>query len=209
MGDSSDPRAEASFVELLRVAAEHAEGAAALADAWTELPREPRGRLLDAIVDAELAPASTFQLLAAVLAVETDLELATRIADAMKARASAGGAPTSAELCAFAAGDEEEGALVLVRGLHGPFVESLALAWRPPVPQSADPALEWSFEPFARSDGVGALVSRWAARTRAGGLLAPLAIERAMELLAAVVWTEHRRTGRLPSGLHRFSDLLV
>lgn len=199
-----EPRTEAAFVELLRAAATSADGVAALASAYAALSSEERARLLDAIDAAAVEPSIAFHDLAAALSVESDVELAARIAERMRARTDAVAAPASPALRAYLAGDETDGALVLVRSLHGAFVEALALAW-----SGRDGAWSSSYVPVLHDDDVASFVQTWSARAPAGRPLARAAPRDGMDLLAAVVWARQRATGTLPHGVDRFADLLV
>lgn len=197
-------------MELLRVAATNADGVTALAAAYAELDHAERARLVDAIESASLEHDVVFHLLATVLAVETDVAVAEHIVARMKRhRPHAAGPETDPSLRAFVAGDESSGALVLLRPLHGPFVESLALAWSGATTEEPGVAtLTSSFAPVLHESETAALVRSWSGRTSLDRALVETVPRDAIELLATVVWTDHRRTGRWPAGLERFADLL-
>ena len=104
---------------------ENPAAAQGLALAYAALDRAQRRMLIDAVIaDTRATEISAAPVLAPLLAVEVDVELARYLASAMSASGGAG--LRCDESCrALLAGDSSEGAALLARPLYGRFVEVL------------------------------------------------------------------------------------
>jgi hypothetical protein len=186
------------FGALIVAAATDPAAARGLAGAYASLAVAARRRIIEAVLaDANAECISASPALIALLAVEDDPELARLIADSLN---SAGGEGLRSTVSARAllAGDEERGGVLLIRPLHGTFVEVLALAWT-----RGDGVTHSLFDP---------LVDDSAAATHTSRLPDGLHFEEtptqlAIDVLAAVLWSHRRKHGSLPPGVDRFADL--
>lgn len=187
-----------AFGALLAAAVEDPATARGLALAYASLDTRQRLQIIDAIVsdsDAEGIGASS--VLASLLPVEEDLEVARRIAEAMT-HAGDRGLRTVLRARAFLAGDELEGGVLLVRPLHGAFAEVLALAWT-----DADGITHTEFDPMTRHENV---------REREASLPGQLRFEEmpvafAIDTVTSVLWNHRRLHGSLPECVERFADM--
>ena len=186
------------FGALIVAAATDPDAARGLASAYASLAIAARRHIIEAVLsDATAEGISASSALIALLAVEEDPELALMIAGSLNS-AGGDGLRSTVSARALLAGDEERGGVLLIRPLHGTFVEVLALAW-------------------LRSDGVthslfDPLVDDSAASTHTARLPDGLHFEEtptslAIDVLAAVLWNHRRKHGRLPPGVERFADL--
>jgi hypothetical protein len=186
------------FGALIVAAATDPSAARGLAGAYASLAVAARRRIIEAVLaDAMAECISASPALIALLAVEEDPELARLIADSLN---SAGGEGLRSTVSARAllAGDEERGGVLLIRPLHGTFVEVLALAWT-----RAEGVTHSLFDP---------LLDDSAAVAHTGRLPDGLHFEEtptqlAIDVLAAVLWGHRRKHGNLPPGVDRFADL--
>jgi hypothetical protein len=157
-----------------------------------------RRRIIEAVLsDATAECISASPALIALLAVEDDPELARLIADSLN---SAGGEGLRSTVTARAllAGDEERGGVLLIRPLHGTFVEVLALAWT-----RGDGVTHSLFDPLVDDSAAGNHTSR----LPDGLHFEETPTQLATDVLAAVLWGHRRKHGSLPPGVDRFADL--
>lgn len=188
-----------AFGALLCSAIEDPSTARGLALAYATLDTRHRLQIIDAILsDAELEGIGASAVLASLLTVEEDAEVARQIAQAMSS-AGAQGLNTSLHTRTWLAGDEQNGGVVVVRPLHGAFAEVLALAWN-----EASGLTHTSFEPLAHHDSTPDQVA---------GLPMHLRFEEipcgfAIDVVASVLWNHRQRSGELPECVQRFADLL-
>lgn len=188
-----------AFGALLCSAVEDPSTARGLALAYATLDTRHRLQIIDAILnDAVLEGIGASAVLASLLTVEEDLDVARQIAQAMSC-AGAQGLNTSLHTHIWLAGDEREGGVVVVRPLHGAFAEVLALAWN-----EHSGLTHTSFDALAHSDTTPEHVP---------GLPAHLRFEEmpcgfAIDVVASVLWSHRQRTGGLPECVERFADLL-
>ena len=186
------------FGALLAAAARDPAAARGLALAYASLDIEARGHIVEAVVaDARAEEISASAALASLLAVEEDAGLAHAIARAMEEDGGIG-LEVLAGPRALVAGDEEKGGVLLVRPLHGTFVEALALSW-----DERDSITRSFFEPMIHDGDASHLVARLPEGLRFEEMPMRFVIDR----LAPVLWAHRRRHGELPSGIDRFADL--
>jgi hypothetical protein len=189
-----------AFGALLVAAVEDPATARGLALAYASLDTRQRLQIIDAIVsDSDSEGIGASSVLASLLPVEEDLEVARRIAEAM-AHAGDRGLRTVLRARAFLAGDELEGGVLLVRPLHGAFVEVLALAWT-----DADGITHTEFEAMARHE---------AARKSESALPSQLRFEEmpvafAIDIVTSVLWNHRRLHGSLPECVEHFADMFT
>jgi hypothetical protein len=187
-----------AFGALLSSAVEDPATARGLALAYASLDTRHRLQIIDAIVkDAHAEGIGASAVLASLLTVEEDLEVARHIAQAMSA-AGDQGLRTTLRTQALLAGDECRGGVVLIRPLHGAFVEVLALAW-------SDTAgiTHAAFDPLAHHEH---------AARQSVGLPADLRFEEspvpyAIDTVTAVLWNHRRLHGALPDCVKPFADM--
>jgi hypothetical protein len=186
------------FSALLAAAVEHPSAAQGLALAYAALDRDQRHALLDAVLaDSQAADMCPSGVLASLLAVEEDLELARFIAAAISASGGAG-LRCDATTRALLAGDASEGAALLARPLHGRFVELLGLGWN-----REQGVVHTLFEPLSSEDDL----QRIAHNFPGGMQLEEIPVAFAMDVIAPALWHHRRLTGELPQVLTRFADL--
>ena len=186
------------FGALLAAAVENPAAAQGLALAYAALDRAQRRMLIDAVIaDTRATEISAAPVLAPLLAVEVDVELARYLASAMSASGGAG--LRCDESCrALLAGDSSEGAALLARPLYGRFVEVLGLCW------SRDQGVVHTvFEPLATREDV---------QRHAKALPSTLELEDspatyAVDVIAAALWQHRRIHGELPDLVTRFAEL--
>lgn len=186
------------FGALLAAAVENPTAAQGLALAYAALERPQRRLLIDAVVaDTRAAGISGAAVLAPLLAVEEDVELARYVASAISASGGAG--LRCDESCrALIAGDSSEGAALLSRPLYGRFVEVLGLAW------SRDQGVVHTvFEPLATRDDV----QRHAKALPCKQELEETPATFAVDVIAAALWQHRRLHGELPELVSRFAEL--
>jgi hypothetical protein len=183
---------------LLAAAVENPSAAQGLALAYAALDRPQRRLLIDAVIaDTGATDISAAAVLAPLLAVEVDVELARYLASAMSASGGAG--LRCDESCrALLAGDSSEGAALLARPLYGRFVEVLGLCW-----DRDRGVIHTVFEPLATRDDV---------QRHAKALPSKLELEDspatyAVDVIAAALWQHRRIHGELPDLVARFAEL--
>lgn len=209
MASSDDKRASASatkpagataaFGALVSAASRDPAAAKGLAAAYATLEAEQRHGIIDAVVlDASDEGVCASLVLASLLAVEEDAEVARHIADAMS-RLDSPEAGIRVAASAMVAGDERQGGVLIVRPLHGTFVEVLALAW------DGDGAgvTHSHFEPLVHHDHV----SRIKRHLPSYLAFEEMPLSYAIDLVTAPLWSHRRRFGQLPDGMERFADL--
>jgi hypothetical protein len=183
---------------LVIAAARDSEAARGLALAYAALDAQGRWQIVDAVVaDARAEGISPCAVLASLLSVEEDTDVARHIADAIS-EAGGSGLEATTRPRALAAGDDEAGGIILVRPLHGTFVEVLALAWKRDL--GVTHAL---FDPMVH-DG-DALNHKASLPPDLRFESVPIAF--AIDLVTPVLWTHRRQNGALPPGVNRFADL--
>jgi hypothetical protein len=186
------------FGALIVAAATDPAAARGLAGAYASLAVAARRRIIEAVLsDAVAEGISASPALIALLAVEEDPELARSIADGLNS-AGGDGLRSTVSARALLAGDEERGGVLLIRPLHGTFVEVLALAW-----SRNDGVTHSIFDPLV-DDTVAAAHT---ARLPDGLHFEETPTQHAVDILAAVLWGHRRQHGSLPPGIERFADL--
>lgn len=186
------------FGALLAAAVENPSAAQGLALAYAALDRPQRRLLIDAVVsDTRAAGINAAAVLAPLLGVEDDVELARYVASEISASGGAG--LRCDESCrALLAGDSSEGAALLSRPLYGRFVEVLGLSW------TRDRGVTHTvFEPLATREDVP---------RHAKALPCPVEFEAspvayAVDVIAAALWQHRRLHGELPELVSRFAEL--
>jgi hypothetical protein len=187
-----------AFGALLASAIEDPATARGLALAYASLDTRHRLQIIDAIVsDAHAEGIGASAVLASLLPVEEDLDVAKRIAEAMSA-AGDRGLDMALRTRVYLAGDELEGGVLLVRPLHGAFVEVLALAWN----DSAG-ITHSAFDALAHHD-----------RAREGERALPshlrfeeMPVAFAIDIVTTVLWNHRRLHGQLPECVEHFADM--
>lgn len=190
---------ENPFAAYLATASRDPRAAEGLAAAYAALSREARLQLIDTVQsDAATENLDAAPLLAILLGVERDVELAREIASAISATGGRGLKPTR-HFRAFLAGDEYEGAAILARALHSGFVDLLLLSW------TRDRGLTHiSREEFARDDED---VMERAATLDTRVRLEQIPGAFAIDVVAPALWNHRRVHGELPAVLADFADL--
>ena len=169
-----------------------------LASAYASLAVSARRQILDAVVsDATAEGISASPALISLLAVEEDPELARRIADSLN-NAGGDGLRSTVTPRTMLAGDEERGGVVLIRPLHGTFVEVLAHAWN-----RTEGVTHAIFDPLVHDGSAADHVTRLPDGLRFEETPTP----HAVDLLAPVLWSHRQKAGSSPPGVERFSDL--
>jgi len=186
------------FAALLASAARDPAAARGLALAYASLDVLARRRIVEAVVaDAHVEGISASAALAPLLAVEEDADVARAIADAISA-AGGLGLESSVGPRALVAGDEEHGGVLLVRPLHGTFVEVLGLAWR-----RVEGVTHAIFDPLVHDGAASSHVEQLPEGLR----FEEMPVSFAIDLLAPVLWNHLRTHATLPLGVERFADL--
>lgn len=186
------------FGALIVAAATDPDAARGLAGAYASLAIGARRRIIEAVLaDATAEGISASPALIALLAVEEDPELARMIADGLNSAGGDGLRSTVAARALFA-GDEERGGVLLIRPLHGTFVEVLALAWA--RNEGVTHAL---FDPLVDDSAAGGHI----ARLPEGLRFEETPTQLAVDVLASVLWSHRLKHGSLPPGVERFADL--
>ncbi len=186
------------FGALIVAAATDPAAARGLAGAYASLAVAARRKIIEAVLSDALAECiSASPALIALLAVEDDPELARLIADALNS-AGGDGLRSTVTPRALLAGDEERGGVLLIRPLHGTFVEVLALAWA-----RAEGVTHSLFDPLVDDSAAGAHT----ARLPDGLRFEETPTQLAVDVLASVLWSHRRKHGSLPPGVDRFADL--
>jgi hypothetical protein len=188
-----------AFGALLCSAVEDPATARGLALAYATLDTRHRLQIIDAVLnDAQHEGIGASAVLASLLTVEEDPEVARRIADAMSAAGEVG-LNTTLLTRTWLAGDEQDGGVVIVRPLHGAFVEVLALAWNQ---QSG--ITHAHFEPLAHHEDSPAQIAELPVHLR----FEEIPVGFAVDAVTSVLWGHRQRTGELPPCAQRFADLL-
>lgn len=192
------PKAPGPFGMLLAAAVDNPRAAQGLALAYEALDRAQRQTLIDAVLDdTHCAGVSVSAVLAPLLAVERDVELARHLASAISAHGGVG-LRCDATCRALLAGDAMDGAALLARPLHGRFVEVLGLSW------SRDRGVvDTLFEPIAISDDL----AQHATQLDHPEPLEDIPAAYAVDVIAAALWQHRRLHGALPDLVTRFADL--
>jgi hypothetical protein len=186
------------FGALIVAAATDPAAARGLAGAYASLAVAARRRIIDAVLsDAVAEGISASPALIALLAVEDDPDLARTIADGLNA-AGGDGLRSTVVPRALLAGDEERGGVLLIRPLHGTFVEVLALAWA-----RADGVTHALFDPLVDDSAAAGHI----ARLPEGLRFEETPTQLAVDVLASVLWSHRLKHGSLPPGVERFADL--
>jgi hypothetical protein len=186
------------FGALIVAAAVDPAAARGLASAYASLAVAARRRIVEAVLADSLAEGiSASAALIALLAVEEDPDLARLIADSLNS-AGGDGLRSTVTARALLAGDEERGGVILIRPLHGTFVEVLALGWT-----RAEGVTHALFDPLVDD----AVAVQHMARLPDGLHFEETPTSRAIDVLAVVLWGHRRKHGSLPPGVERFSDL--
>ena len=186
------------FGALLAAAARDPAAARGLAAAYGSLDVSARRKIVEAVLsDARAEGFSVSPALIPLLAVEEDTEIAQSIADAI-GRDGGIGLESLVGPRALVAGDEEAGGVLLIRPLHGTFVEVLGLAWT--REQGVSHAI---FEPMVHDAAAAQQVANLPAGLRFEEMPMRFAIDR----IAPVLWAHRRIHGMPPPGVERFADL--
>lgn len=203
---SRPPLAKASegpvgaFGALLAAAIEDPSTARGLALAYASLETRHRIQIIDAIVsDSAAEGIGASGVLASLLPVEEDLEVARRIAEAMSV-AGDRGVRTVLRTRAYLAGDELDGGVVLVRPLHGAFVEVLALAWN-----QAAGITHTAFEPMAHHERARVAEQALPSQLR----FEEMPVAFAIDAVTTVLWNHRRLHGSLPQCVEHFADMFT
>jgi hypothetical protein len=187
-----------AFGALLSSAIEDPATARGLALAYASLDTRHRLQIIDAIVsDADAEGIGASAVLASLLPVEEDLEVARRIAEAMSA-AGDRDLHTALRTRAYLAGDELDGGVLLVRPLHGAFVEVLALAWT-----DAEGITHSGFDPLANHEKARDSERSLPVRLR----FEEMPVAFAIDTVTTVLWNHRRLHGELPQCVEHFADM--
>jgi hypothetical protein len=187
-----------AFGALLTSAIEDPATARGLALAYASLETRFRLQIIDAIVnDAGVEGIGASAVLASLLPVEEDLEVARRIAEAMSV-AGDRDLRTALRARAFLAGDEIDGGVLLVRPLHGAFVEALALAWN-----VASGITHSAFDPLAHHQDSRASEKALPSQLR----FEEMPVAFAIDMVTTVLWNHRRLHGNLPECVEHFADM--
>ena len=189
-----------AFGALLASAVDDPSTARGLALAYASLETRHRLQIIDAIVsDADAEGIGASAVLASLLPVEEDLEVARRIAEAMSI-AGDHGLRSVLRTRAFLAGDELYGGVVLVRPLHGAFVEVLALAWDDSVGITHS-----TFDSLAHHEAAREAEKTLPAQLR----FEEMPVAFAIDTVTTVLWNHRRLHGQLPECVEHFADMFV
>lgn len=187
-----------AFGALLSSAVEDPTTARGLALAYASLDTRHRLQIIDAILkDAHKEGIGASAVLASLLTVEEDLEVARHIAEAMS-EAGDDGLRTMLRTRTLLAGDECHGGVVLIRPTHGAFVEVLALAWneRLGVTHAA-------FDPLQHHEQAPKHVSDLPTELR----FEEMPVQFAIDTVTSVLWNHRRLHGVLPDCVKPFADM--
>ena len=136
-------------------------------------------------------------VLASLLSVEENAGVAQHIADSMAALDTRE-MSIAARVRALLSGDDQHGGIVIIRPLHGTFVEALGLSW-----EQAQGITKALYEPLVHHEDARALTS---------ALPVPVTFEEmpvmfAIDMAAPALWNHRRMHGALPTEMERFADL--
>jgi hypothetical protein len=186
------------FSALLAAAVENPSAAQGLALAYAALDCSQRQRLIDAVLtDTRNAGMDPSAVLAPLLGVEVDLELARYIASAISASGGAG-LRCDATCRALLTGDAGEGGALLSRPLYGRFVEVLGLGWN-----REQGVVHTLFEPLASATDL----EHYAHKLPWGAQLEEMPVAFALDTIVMALWHHRRLHGELPELVARFADL--
>jgi len=182
----------------LSVAVEDPATARGLALAYAALEPRHRMQIVDAVLrDADAEGIGASAVLASLLPVEDDVAVARHIAQAMTL-AGDRDLHHMGRARAFLAGSELDGGAMLIRPLHGAFVEVLALAWNDAVGITHS-----AFDPMAHHADAGA--SACALPDRLHFEEIPMGF--AIDTVTVALWN-HRRLHRvMPECVEHFADM--
>ena len=194
----AQPKPPGPFGMLLAAAVDNPRAAQGLALAYEALDRGQRQTLIDAVLDdTHRAGVSVSAVLAPLLAVERDVDLARQLASTISAHGGVG-LRCDATCRALLSGDAMDGAALLARPLHGAFVEVLGLAWN-----RDHGVVDTLFEPIATSDAL----MQHAEQLEHREPLEDIPAAYAVDIIAAALWQHRRLHGVLPDLVTRFADL--
>ena len=169
-----------------------------MALAYASLEVRHRLQIIDAVVqDAHAEGIGASAVLASLFALEDDFEVAQRIAQAMSI-AGDKDLKTTLRTRAWLAGDELEGGVIVVRPLHGAFVEVLGLAW-----QDAAGLTHALFEPLAHHEQAREHVLDLPQSL----LFEEMPVPFAIDTVTGALWNHRRVQGELPECVQHFADL--
>ena len=123
--------------------------------------------------------------------------MAQHIADAIAALETTE-MSTACRVRAMLAGDDQKGGIVIIRPLHGTFVEALGLAW------CADAGITHAiYDPLLHAQEARKLIADLPEALQFEEM--PLGF--AIDMAAPALWGHRRMHGELPSEMERFADL--
>jgi hypothetical protein len=188
-----------AFGALLSSAVADPATARGLALAYASLEVRQRLQIIDAVVhDARAEGIGASAVLASLFALEDDVAVARRIAEAMSI-AGDEGLKSEARLRAWLAGDLACGGAILVRPLHGAFVEVLGIAW-----DEVGGLSHTIFEPLAHHERAREHASALPTHLR----FEEMPVQFAIDIMTAALWNHRRVRGELPDAVEHFADLL-
>lgn len=189
-----------AFGALLSRTVEDPQAARGFAFAYASLPLRQRAEIIEAIVvDAGAEGINLSEVLAPLLSVEEDPQVARQLADAISAAGGRGLSPVE-PLRALLAGDEPAGAFLLVRPLHGRFAETLGLVW-----EQARGITHATYEPLAHTEDPLPVLPGVA-----DGLhFEEMPLSYALDIVTPVLWGHRRAHGALPEQVRPFADLFT
>jgi hypothetical protein len=192
------PEAPGPFGMLLAAAVDNPRVAQGFALAYEALDLPQRQTLIDAVLDdTHRAGVSVSAVLAPLLAVERDVDLARQLASTISAHGGIG-LRCDATCRALLSGDAMDGAALLARPLHGAFVEVLGLSW-----SRERGVVGTVFEPIATSEDL----LQHASQLEHHEPLEDIPAAYAVDIIAAALWQHRRLHGALPDLVTRFADL--
>ncbi|MFW6066743.1 MAG: hypothetical protein ACOC97_00275 [Myxococcota bacterium] len=175
-------------------ATRHPDVAVGLAEAYCALSQDERWHLIPLVAaDADRHGAPPGAALAVLLAAEEDARLARRIADVMMSVSMDTSART--RCTAWLAQEGDRGSAAVVRPLHAPFAEIVALWW------DGHGAVEARHERMVHLDATDRTIRSLALDPPPR----PTDFETTIDTLAGVLW--RRRKMPWPSDLARLADL--
>jgi hypothetical protein len=193
-----EPASSEPFSALLAAAVENPSAAQGLALAYAALDHAQRRRLIDAVLDdTQIAGMDPSAVLAPLLGVEVEVDLARYIASAISASGGAG-LRCDGRCRALITGDASQGGALLARPLYGRFVEVLGLAW-----DREHGIVHSVFEPLA----AGGDLERCAHLLPWGEGLEEMPVAFALDTIVMALWNHRRLHGELPDLVSRFADL--
>jgi len=177
-----------------------AEAARGFALAYAALEPLHRMQIIDAVlVDAVEEGIGPSAVLASLLPVENDLNIARRIAEAMS-MAGDRGLRAAERARALIAGSESDGAAILIRPLHGAFVEALGLVWT-----ERAGVVHTVFEPLAHHEKASKFMNLLPASLRFEEIPVPFAID----VVTLALWNHRRLHRALPECVEHFADMFT